>query len=194
MAERVFFRIFLYTTLSSPNFLSHEMNKFEAVVTNHLLEDPAKTLQDRIKLVCMLFVANIAWALLMDKFLGYLWPEMFAHYGSFFQSYQFFASPTPPFRYEFFMACIAAPLWEELAFRVAPYKIAQRFGKEYLIPVVILSTMLFGWGHGAGTISLMFQGFGGLFLTYAYIKSGYSYWSSVALHFTWNFGCTLLSV
>lgn len=175
------------------------MNKFETVVTSHLLETPAKTLRERLKLVCMLFVLNIAWALLMDKFLGYLWPEMFAHYGSYLQGYQFkpwqfFLSPEPPFRYEFFMTCIAAPLWEELAFRVAPYKIAQKFGQEYLIPVVLLSTIIFGWGHGAGTISLMFQGFGGLFLTYAYLKSGYSYWTSVALHFTWNFGCTLLSL
>lgn len=90
--------------------------------------------------------------------------------------------------YVFFFSCIWAPLWEEAAFRVAPIAIAKHFNRNALmIPVVILSSVLFGWGHGMGPISLLIQGVMGLVFATVYIKNGYSYWSSVTLHFLWNF-------
>lgn len=159
------------------------MNKFESALTAHMTGNPVLKVFERMKLIALLLVANVIWAILVTKFLGFLWPEVFGkESGAMNWVYQFFFTPAPPYRWQFFMSVIAAPLWEELAFRVAPYKIAKNLGAQYFVPVMILSTILFGWGHGAGTISLLFQGFGGLFLTYAYVKTGYSYWSSVTLH------------
>lgn len=91
----------------------------------------------------------------------------------------------------FFFACILAPLWEEAAYRHAPLQLAKKFGKahgkNYIIPVVILSSALFGWGHDEGPLSILKQGAGGMVLSYVYIKTGYNYWCSVATHFLWNF-------
>lgn len=90
----------------------------------------------------------------------------------------------------FFFTVILAPLWEELAWRHAPILIARQFKKhlnlDVLWPIVIISSIHFGWGHGHGPISLLMQGVGGFALSYVYIKNGYSYWSSVAAHALWN--------
>lgn len=90
----------------------------------------------------------------------------------------------------FFFSCILAPLWEELAFRHAPIQIAKGLYKaldvDFTIPIVIISSAIFGWGHGHGPISILMQGVGGLVLSFVYIKNGYSYWSSVIVHFLWN--------
>lgn len=91
----------------------------------------------------------------------------------------------------FFFSCIVAPLWEELAFRHAPLQIAKKMGKahkkNYIMPVVIISSALFGWGHGEGAMSILNQGVMGAVLCYVYLKNGYSFWSSTAVHFLWNF-------
>lgn len=85
-----------------------------------------------------------------------------------------------------FFACVWAPIWEEAAFRYAPITIAKNFGPQFLLPVIILSSVLFGWGHGSGPISLLIQGVGGFLFSLLYIKNGFSYKSSVAAHFLWN--------
>lgn len=91
----------------------------------------------------------------------------------------------------FFFACILAPLWEEAAFRHAPLQLVKKFKDrlqmDLTVPVVILSSAIFGWGHGAGPISIMIQGIGGLAFSWLYISNNYNYWSSVVLHFLWNF-------
>lgn len=91
---------------------------------------------------------------------------------------------------EFFFGVIFAPLWEELAWRYAPITLAQQLKKhcnlDLLWPIVIISSIHFGWGHGYGPISLLMQGIGGFALSYVYIKNGFSYWSSVAMHALWN--------
>lgn len=84
----------------------------------------------------------------------------------------------------FFFACIFAPLWEELAFRVAPIWIARLFGEKFIIPVVIISSLLFGWGHGNGPVSLLIQGAMGFVFSALYLKT--NYWYAVALHSAWN--------
>lgn len=96
----------------------------------------------------------------------------------------------------FVFACVLAPLWEEAAFRHAPLQIAKSFkeklGMDLIIPIVIISSVIFGLGHGNGSISLMVQGVGGVLLSLAYIWGGFNYWTSVAAHFMWNFSLIYL--
>jgi membrane protease YdiL (CAAX protease family) len=92
----------------------------------------------------------------------------------------------------FFFACIWAPLWEEAAFRYAPITIAKNFGPQFLFPVIIISSVLFGWGHGSGPVSLLIQGVGGFLFSLLYIKNGFSYKSSVTAHFLWNLSLMFL--
>ncbi len=96
----------------------------------------------------------------------------------------------------FVFACIIAPLWEEAAFRHAPLQLAKSFKEkldiDLVIPIVILSSMIFGWGHGNQAVSIIIQGVGGFVLSAVYIKTKYSYWSSVFTHFLWNFSLLFL--
>jgi len=90
----------------------------------------------------------------------------------------------------FFFGCILAPLWEELAFRHAPLQMAKALktiNLDVLIPFVIISSSIFGWAHGYGPVSILIQGIGGIILSLVYVQNNYSYWSSVFLHFLWNF-------
>jgi hypothetical protein len=93
----------------------------------------------------------------------------------------------PGIPYIFFWGVIAAPLWEEAAYRYFPMKVVQKFGMELLMPVMILSSIIFGWGHGLGFISILIQGVCGFIMNCVYVKNGMSYWSSVSLHAMWNF-------
>ena len=128
----------------------------------------ADTGLDKVMITAGAFLFNMIWLLAIVTFLNYI-------------NYQDnWKIPA------FFYACIMAPLWEELAFRVIPISIARKFGDQFIIPVVLLSSLIFGWGHGNGTNSLLMQGIGGLILSCVYIKTGYNYWCSVALHCAWN--------
>lgn len=99
----------------------------------------------------------------------------------------------PPLKYIFFMSCIFAPLWEELVFRFAPATIAKHTGREFLLPIMIISSAWFGWLHGDGPESIMRQGVMGFVFFWLYLKNGYSYWSSVVLHSLWNTSIFLIS-
>jgi hypothetical protein len=159
-----------------------------------LTENQASTFLQKAANVALGFVIDLIWVpiiLLVIKLLDVSPTEVLP---SFF--FQFEESP----HLLFFLAVICAPLWEEAAFRYAPYKIAQAFGKHVnpelgralLIPIMIIATALFGWGHGYGIYSLLVQGVGGFIISCVYIKNGYSYWSSVALHALWNGSLMLL--
>lgn len=129
----------------------------------------AETGLDKIMITAGAFLFNMVWLLAIVTFLRYINNEASLQVQ------------------DFFYACIMAPLWEELAFRVIPISIARKFGEQFIIPVVLLSSLIFGWGHGNGPNSLLIQGIGGLLLSAVYIKTGYNYWCSVAMHFMWNF-------
>lgn len=90
-----------------------------------------------------------------------------------------------------FFACIVAPLWEEATYRVAPIMIARTLSQQIVFPVVIISSALFGFGHGHGVHSLLFQGMMGFVFCVIYIKNNYCYLSAVTLHAMWNFFCLL---
>lgn len=90
-----------------------------------------------------------------------------------------------------FFGCVWAPLWEELAFRVVPITLAKVISAEAVLPVVFLSSLLFGWGHNHGPVSLLFQGVTGFIISVVYIKNNYCYFSVVGLHAFWNLFCFL---
>jgi len=83
---------------------------------------------------------------------------------------------------------IFAPLLEEVMYRLVPFKILQntQIFKENTWWFVILSAIIFGYGHGS-ILNIYIQGVAGFFFTWAYIKNGMSYWSAVATHFLYNF-------
>lgn len=95
--------------------------------------------------------------------------------------------PEETLKFAFLSGVIIAPLWEETAYRWFPMQVSKWFGKHTLFPIIIISSIIFGWGHGYGQISLLIQGVSGFILACLYVKNGFSFWSSVALHTLWNF-------
>jgi membrane protease YdiL (CAAX protease family) len=83
----------------------------------------------------------------------------------------------------FFLACIFAPLWEEAVFRYFPIRWAFSMG-NMLTPMIVMSSMIFGIMHGS-ILNILFQGVGGLIISWVYLKNG-SYWWSVLSHSLWN--------
>lgn len=91
-----------------------------------------------------------------------------------------------PLLVEIFLACIMAPLWEEVVFRKFPLDVIKASKKEeLLIPTMLFTSVIFGLGH-YGVPSLLIQGVGGFVMSAVYIKNGFSYWSSCFMHFLWN--------
>lgn len=119
----------------------------------------------------------------------------------------------------FFLTCVFAPLWEELAFRYVPLTLAKSMevlmirslshknrqtrrnyeleynceqnlvygnlkGTSFILPVMLLSSVIFGVIHG-NVVNIMFQGVGGFIFAWLMMKGGY--WPAVMAHFMWNF-------
>lgn len=86
----------------------------------------------------------------------------------------------------FFMACIFAPIWEEAAFRFFPIQLAKssKDKAKILLPIVIISSIVFGICHGS-IINIMIQGAGGFILAWVALKNN-DFWSSVIAHAIWN--------
>jgi len=57
-------------------------------------------------------------------------------------------------------------------------------GTGFILPVILLSSVVFGQAHGH-TINIMIQGVGGIVFSWLMLKSGY--WSAVVAHSMWNF-------
>jgi hypothetical protein len=85
----------------------------------------------------------------------------------------------------YFMACVFAPLWEEVAFRVLPIQIARKVPQNISWPIILVASCIFGLVHN-GVPSIMLQGVLGLLWSYVYIKNGYSYLSSFSTHLLYN--------
>lgn len=89
--------------------------------------------------------------------------------------------------YEWFFLLIVAPVWEELLYRYFPLHIAKKLGNEYIVPTIIASSILFGWGHEGGTHEgVLLQGVLGVIFSIAYIKSGYKIYVPILIHFLYN--------
>lgn len=132
---------------------------------------------DKLKNVIFSFLIFSIWIFGITFFLNYLVDGQFG---------------PPPMKYQFFFSVIWAAVWEEAVFRVAPITIAKKINPELIFPVVIISSAIFGWNHGAGPISLLIQGIMGFVLSCLYVKNNFSYWSVVLLHSSWNAACLFI--
>lgn len=84
-----------------------------------------------------------------------------------------------------FLGCLIAPLWEELVFRYAAIEIGKKF--DLVLPVVCISSIIFGWGHGYGGQSVFIQGVYGFILSWSYLNAKrLPYLVTVAAHMMWN--------
>lgn len=90
--------------------------------------------------------------------------------------------------YDGFFTYFFSPIWEELLYRYFPLFIANKLGKDYVIPFVIASSILFGWGHEGGSHEgVLLQGVLGVSFSLAYIKSGYKLYVPILIHIIYNF-------
>lgn len=141
----------------------------------YILDNPERSTFGKIRNIGCAFFVCLMWMTFITWLLPTLYNGRVAQFSE------------PSKYYTFFMCCIVAPIWEELAFRVAPLKLAKKFGEDTFVPIIIISSVLFGWGHGYGAESLLMQGVMGLVFSYVYLKNGFSAWSSMTLHALWNF-------
>lgn len=100
-----------------------------------------------------------------------------------------------------FYACILAPWWETYAFQshwldkvlrkrdkeelCIPGEVLEKIGRLPIRGTVYFTSIIFGLIHG-GPIHLLIQGVGGAFLCFAYLRTGRSFWSVVAVHSLYN--------
>lgn len=106
-----------------------------------------------------------------------------------YRGFQFYTPPSEQF--VFFTTVILAPFWEEAVFRYFPITLARKLGVDnFLIPFMVLSSIIFGLGHGS-PINILIQGAMGFVMACIYVKNGFSYWSTVTLHALWNFMCII---
>lgn len=140
-----------------------------------LLGKTSELFLDKIKNVVFAFFICLVWVFSIDALLKYLVDP----------STQFYKAPI---KYTFFMSCIWAAIWEEIGFRWLPITIARGFNDKMVFPVILMSSLIFGWGHGYGPTSLLIQGVMGLILSAVYLKNGNIVYSMV-LHSGWNTFC-----
>lgn len=153
------------------------------------LNRPSSTFKGKVINIFIAYGVIFVWIFLINKLINFLDPPpAMPDFGISDDS----APSTIFLLFSFFFAVIWAPLWEELVFRRAPALLAKALGENFLLPITIISSAVFGWGHGNGPESLLIQGVMGFVFFYVYIKNGYSYWSSVSLHALWNVSLFLL--
>jgi len=140
-----------------------------------LIGEQATTWIDKTKNVAFGFLIILLWATVFSAVWGLMSQQ------------GFYYSPGK----EFFLSCLWAPVWEEAVFRWAPLEIGKKLGKEFIMPVIIISSAIFGWAHGMGPVSLLVQGMMGMVKSWVYLKNN-SYVSVVILHALWNIYCFLL--
>lgn len=85
----------------------------------------------------------------------------------------------------FLMSVVIAPIWEEAVFRVSLVGLTEHLPSQFLMPIMIASSCLFGWLHG-GVMNVFFQGIVGFVIACVYVKNGYCYKSAVAVHALYN--------
>ena len=94
-----------------------------------------------------------------------------------------------------FFGCVIAPLWEEPVFRGWPLVTCSRAfpgDRKILLYWVLLASAVFGVLHG-GVVNIIFQGIGGLCLSYLYLKNGNCIWSAMIMHSLYNLVLILTS-
>lgn len=142
-----------------------------------------KTLFGKIKNILFGTIAYILWA----NFILWVYGETIPEFASTISLQSFLPKPPPSKELVFVGMCILAPLIEELFYR-APLSVI-RYIKipGILILSILFSSILFAVHHKLGFYAGPVQGMAGLLFCYVYIKNGYSYISSVIMHFLINF-------
>lgn len=135
-------------------------------------------LKDKLINIGAGYALMLVWVVIITKLLGFLYDPS----SNIFSQFYFYKEPSIYFKV--FMACIWAPLWEELVFRNAPLQLI-RGSQTNPIHVIVITSALFGWLHG-GPVNIMIQGVYGVVFSYVYLRNGYCYWSSVILHSLYN--------
>jgi len=148
----------------------------------------------KIRNVCNFLIFNMLWTALMITFLvsafGFQIGEIKSLVASNFTLKAASKLFNTDIRAALFLGCVLAPLWEEAVFRYVAIRLGQGLdqllGKAWmLLPVVCLSSIIFGRAHG-NSLNILFQGVGGFGLCWLYLKNKNSYWSVVSAHAIWN--------
>jgi len=143
------------------------------------IAEPEDTLLGKVRNIMLGVVFYIGWIELMFWLYKNLIPE-FSYLGNVGE-----ASPES-WIYTFLSACILAPLIEEALYRL-PLSIANNMNiKGIVLYTAIISSVLFGRIHWGEDWTVPWQGVAGIFFCYVYIKNGYSYISTVTMHFIIN--------
>lgn len=149
-----------------------------------IIKSPPTSLKSKLKVIFFAYLLMLIWMIGIHYFINWMNPPTLSSDESLSDSF------TPiPILYQIFFGCIFAPLWEELIYRHSAALVVKALkNDDLMLPVILISSAIFGWGHGFGPESLLRQGVGGLIFFYVYLKNGRSYWSSVLLHAMWNTG------
>lgn len=126
-------------------------------------------------------VAYILWTKVIFWIYGKTVPE----YAGILNPLQIYSQP-PSKEYIFVSMCIFAPIIEEIIYRVH-LSVANKFKVEGLLTyLIIFSSVIFALNHPGQDFAVPVQGVAGLLFCYVYIKNGFSYISSVVMHFFIN--------
>lgn len=84
------------------------------------------------------------------------------------------------------LACIIAPIGEEIVYRIVPYELLHRTGyfEKLAVPMAFFSSVLFTWIHGF-PFAMFMQGALGLLLCWLYMKHR-SWKLNMLAHSLWN--------
>lgn len=145
------------------------------------LSQAETTFLGKLKNVLSGAVLYLAWAIFVIYIYEHEIPE-FKKIPSFFSLFRI-----PPSQiYTFITICIFAPFIEEVFYRT-PLSIAKEIKiKGAVLYTAMFSSILFGSRHELGNWSVPIQGVAGLLFCYVYIKNGYSFISSLSMHFLIN--------
>lgn len=138
-----------------------------------LLGNPTTSFIDKLKNIALTFFVLVIWVYFITTLLAFMGLPIYSY-------------PQEHTLFDIFSACIFAPVFEELTFRWAPIEIAKILGEQSLMPIILISSVIFGLGHGNGIFSLLVQGVMGFMFCVLYIKNNYSIWTTMLLHAMWN--------
>ena len=93
-------------------------------------------------------------------------------------------------KYDLIMDCVVSPVWETAAYIYAPLTIAKKLGDDYVVPVAVFSSFMFGWGHGEVVDGVLLQGVLGLIFSWVFLNAGFG--ASLVVHILYNVTFTIL--
>lgn len=126
-----------------------------------------------LKFIALGLILTVLWSVISGYTLDYLGPAR-----SIFEENSI--------QYDAFIACIWAPIWEEMMYRWAPIQIVKRLKKEEIMwPVIIISSATFGWGHEECQEGVFIQGIFGIISSYIYLKTN-RIWNCIVIHSLYN--------